>query len=254
MRKHGHTSSSGYRSPEYVAWIGMKQRCTNPLTKAYKSYGGRGISVCSRWMESFQNFFDDMGRKPSVLHSIERTDNNRGYEPGNCVWATTSTQARNRRSNHRVGERIVTDEARKFGLNPSSVIARLKRGMTIVQAVSIPMEKRGIRNVTVGNEIRPIAIFARSHGVAPTTVYHRLKMGWDIELALKAAPGSRGIGRKVSVFLTAKKTGSDESRTLSLSEWSVLTGMKENTIRERLRLHPDWSHEKILKLNQQEHA
>ena len=92
--KHGH-ASPGLRTPTYMVWGSMIQRCTNPNNSGWPDYGARGISVCERWL-TFENFLADMGERPDGL-SIDRVDNNGNYEPGNCRWATASQQQRNRR-------------------------------------------------------------------------------------------------------------------------------------------------------------
>ena len=94
--KHGHTTN-GVFSTEYHSWNDMKTRCYNKHRHNYKYYGGRGIKVCKRWRDSFSDFLQDMGRKPSPKHSIDRINNDGNYEPGNCRWATHSQQMRNRR-------------------------------------------------------------------------------------------------------------------------------------------------------------
>lgn len=118
--KHGLTRNR-YRPPEYIVWAGMKNRCLNEKSAAYKEYGGRGITVCERWRESFEAFLSDMGPRPSLKHTIERLDNNTGYEPSNCVWAVMKTQARNRRNSRLVvylgQEMTIAEMAEITGIN-----------------------------------------------------------------------------------------------------------------------------------------
>lgn len=96
-RRPPYSGGLSARSLEYARWVGMIRRCYSANNPAYKYYGGRGIAVCARWLESFPNFVADMGPRPSAKHSIDRINNDGNYEPGNCRWATASEQARNKR-------------------------------------------------------------------------------------------------------------------------------------------------------------
>jgi hypothetical protein len=101
--KHG-----GSNDIEYTIWIGMHQRCSNPLRREYKNYGGRGIRVCKRW-DDYAVFLADMGRRPTPAHTLERVDNEGGYSKENCIWATYTQQIRNRRCT-----KLTLDKAREI--------------------------------------------------------------------------------------------------------------------------------------------
>jgi hypothetical protein len=94
---HGHTKKkNSYRTPTYISWMNMKDRCYNPNYKGFPRYGGRGIKVCDRWRDSFENFLADLGERP-LGRTLDRINNNGDYEFGNCRWATKSEQNYNRR-------------------------------------------------------------------------------------------------------------------------------------------------------------
>jgi hypothetical protein len=93
---HGH-GRQGQHSSTYVAWHNMRRRCSDPKNKDYRHYGGRGISVCPRWRDSFAAFLEDMGEKPAPDLSLDRINNDGNYEPSNCRWATQSEQLLNQR-------------------------------------------------------------------------------------------------------------------------------------------------------------
>ena len=89
------------RIPEYSIWHGIKQRTNNPKDRAYSQYGGRGIDLCKRWLD-FAVFLEDVGPRPTPKHSLERKNNNKGYNPDNCTWASKKEQARNRKNTIRI--------------------------------------------------------------------------------------------------------------------------------------------------------
>ncbi len=145
MLKARNTTHGLRRSPEYKIWEAMIRRCSVPSCKEYEFYGGRGIKVCDRWRSSFEAFYADMGARPSSTHQIDRQDNYGNYEPGNCRWAVTETQARNRRSNIVVeyaGEQmILKDAAILAGVMPATAYRRHAKGWPIERVLS-PLDYR----------------------------------------------------------------------------------------------------------------
>ena len=94
------------KSPEYKSWRAMKARCLNPNHQAYKNYGGRGITITSTWINSFELFIKDMGIRPTLKHTLDRIDNDGNYEPSNCRWSTPDKQANNRRKRKEMGQLV----------------------------------------------------------------------------------------------------------------------------------------------------
>jgi hypothetical protein len=122
----------------YEAWHSMKQRCLNPNHKAYRNYGGRGITVSEEWVNSFENFLKDMG-EPTPGMELDRIDNEAGYSAQNCRWVTRKENARNRRTNVSMDGMTLAEAAERSGYSVQVLSWRTKKmGMTLTQAMQTP--------------------------------------------------------------------------------------------------------------------
>lgn len=131
--------------PEYTSWRAMKKRCK------YKSgYADRGIAVCGRWQNSFAAFYEDMGRKPSTRHTLERVNNNEGYGPDNCIWALPKQQSSNRRCTVTLSlsgvTMTLTDWSSHSGICRATIDSRLLAGWDTKKALCTPPEPKGSRS------------------------------------------------------------------------------------------------------------
>lgn len=147
------------KTTEYAIWNSMKMRCINPNNEAYSNYGGRGIKVCERWANSFENFYQDMGKRPEGM-SIDRINVNGNYCPENCRWATIEEQSRNKRDNVYIeykGERkILSDWANDLNMSVAALSNRLnKYGYTIEEAFNI--EINGSKSSKLSGEKNPMS-------------------------------------------------------------------------------------------------
>ena len=134
------------RTPEYATWVSMRRRCRDTTEGVFKKYGGRGITVCDRWDNSFEAFLQDMGPRPSPKHSIDRINNNGNYEPGNCRWATMTVQQRNTRKTRLLtfeGRTMsMADWAEVLGMNYGTLCARINNcGWSIDDAIRRPLRQ-----------------------------------------------------------------------------------------------------------------
>ena len=141
-KKHGMT-----RTPEYMTWVNMRNRCYRPESRGYDRYGAKGITVCDRWLNSFENFFADMGARPS-RYQLDRIDPAKGYSPENCRWATLIDQANNKKRVIQVtinGETMsVSDWCRRLNLCHRTIRSRIyERGWNPVDALTKPIGKWG---------------------------------------------------------------------------------------------------------------
>ena len=162
----------------------MKQRCYNSKETHWRHYGGRGITVCARWRNSFEAFIDDMGRRPTPKHTLERLDVNGDYRPTNCVWATHTQQMRNRTDSVRwtFAGRTMTMAAwaEALGIPENRLACRKRAGWPIERILSEPANTRpNVRRLTIDGVTLRLAQWARLHGIKPATAKKRISYGWS---------------------------------------------------------------------------
>ncbi len=184
-------------------WHGMISRCTNPNAVKFKNYGGRGIRVCDRWVESFENFLADMGPRPepSTDYSIDRIDVNGNYEPSNCRWLVKTEQARNQTKTVWITANgktmLMADWAREMNISEAGIHSRMKRGWTPERAVTVPADKRRGRGgastttITAFGRMQRVSTWAKELGLGEGLIRSRLKRGWSAEQVLGPAQQQR---------------------------------------------------------------
>lgn len=133
-------------TPEYRAWQTMRLRCTNPKNAAWPAYGGRGITVCERWLNDPAAFVADMGPKPSPKHELDRIDNDGPYSPENCRWVLRKVNDRNRRNNRTLtygGETLTVAEwAERTGIEKTALLYRINAGWDAERALTTPAREK----------------------------------------------------------------------------------------------------------------
>lgn len=202
-------NNQGYsRTPEYKVWLQMIDRCSNPKNSGFRNYGGRGIHVCPQWQgpKGFQQFISDMGWRPSAPArqiTIERVNNDDGYNAKNCRWATFRENSRNKRDNRKIEidgvTKIATEWAESVDMDLRTFLARIDRGgMSPKDALETPDQREKAKTrLTVNNETRTLKEWSKISGIAEGTIQTRIDRGWSIQGAVfqPLQPGRRKASR-----------------------------------------------------------
>lgn len=186
--KHGH-ATGGARSPTLSVWSNMIDRCSRPAHTEWRNYGGRGVSVCARW-KNFSLFLADMGERPSAQHTLDRVDNDRGYSPENCRWATRKEQMRNTRQNDLLivdGSALCqVDAAVAVGVSRDRLKRLNRRGFKLStdDRHFLQTVHTNGRLLTFRGRTQSVTHWALELGISRNAIYKRLSRGWSVEAAL----------------------------------------------------------------------
>lgn len=215
----------------------MWRRCTNPKEKAYKDYGARGITVCKKW-KNVEQFYKDVGDRPTIKHSIDRKNNQKGYCPSNCHWATKIEQASNRRDSNLFtykGEtKTLTEWANQAGVSVSALKARIRRKWPEDILLASPGDpsitlRRSQMLVTAEGKTLPLSKWAVLKNIGYDTLLNRYAKGWPLDTLFSEVDGSvrdGGIPCRTYTYKGITKT---------IRQWSNEKGIPHSTLTHRVK-------------------
>lgn len=202
--KRGKDSAAAHgmtKTPTHSTWVAMIRRCDGRDKDGRKGYFERGISVCPRWLHSFELFFKDMGERPAGT-TIDRIDNDGDYEPGNCRWATPSQQQRNKGSNRLItynGMTKCTAEWEEItGINSTTILARLDMGWNVADALTKPIQphkKASFPSIVIGGKKVKLKDAAKAAGIPYRKALARFEVGLSVEEILHVGKLNRWRNR-----------------------------------------------------------
>lgn len=229
-------------TPTYKSWSDMKSRCSNSRKKDYMDYGGRGIKVCDRWLNSFSLFLEDMGTRPPGT-TLDRIDVNGDYSPENCRWATAKQQQRNKRNNNNVvfrgRSRSLAEWAEGLRMPYDVLRYRLKAGWTPEEAFTIPV--RDLEDfLTLDGVKKTKAQWCKEKGLTQNALLGRLQRGWSVADALNTPMVTKKHQRGLTF----------QGVTKSKSQWARDHGLTSSVLLSRIK--KGWPIEKALETPMQE--
>jgi len=229
------------KTPEYISWLAMRSRCFCKTNPCYNRYGGRGITVCKRW-DSFKNFYEDMGQKPSPEHTLERKNNNQNYSPKNCVWETRKVQAFNREVTLKIegkDGRVQSAAAweKELGFKDGIIKGRVRRGWSRERLFDPPrsLSPRTTKIITINGISKTAREWAKESHINVETLLERLRKGEQD--ATKLLISRYGARRNVVVEVNGI------SKTIG--EWSLEAGINADTLYDRIFVSK-WPKERFL--------